>query len=256
MTDSPIIIALDVESAAEAQRLVRAIGDAASFYKVGLELYAAAGPDFVRELKAQGHRVFLDLKLHDIGETVRRTVAQVTKIAPDFLTIHATDQVMRSAVSGRDGSGKVGRDASRGDGRDASRGDGRGAADLKLLAVGVLTSLDDSDLLKDGYVATVTDLVELRARNAMDAGVDGIVCSPREVARVRAITGRRMILVNPGVRSAGAATGDQKRVATPAEAVAAGADHVVIGREVTRAKDPRGETLRILEDLGVVAKAG
>ena len=248
MTDSPIIIALDVESAAEAQRLVRAIGDAASFYKVGLELYAAAGPDFVRELKAQGHRVFLDLKLHDIGETVRRTVAQVTKIAPDFLTIHATDQVMRSAVSGRDGSGKVG--------RDASRGDGRGAADLKLLAVGVLTSLDDSDLLKDGYVATVTDLVELRARNAMDAGVDGIVCSPREVARVRAITGRRMILVNPGVRSAGAATGDQKRVATPAEAVAAGADHVVIGREVTRAKDPRGETLRILEDLGVVAKAG
>ena len=248
MTDSPIIIALDVESAAEAQRLVGAIGDAASFYKVGLELYAAAGPDFVRELKAQGHRVFLDLKLHDIGETVRRTVAQVTKIAPDFLTIHATDQVMRSAVSGRDGSGKVG--------RDASRGDGRGAADLKLLAVGVLTSLDDSDLLKDGYVATVTDLVELRARNAMDAGVDGIVCSPREVARVRAITGRRMILVNPGVRSAGAATGDQKRVATPAEAVAAGADHVVIGREVTRAKDPRGETLRILEDLGVVAKAG
>jgi orotidine-5'-phosphate decarboxylase len=239
MTDSPIIIALDVESAAEARRLVRAIGDAASFYKVGLELYAAAGPDFARELKAGGRRVFLDLKLHDIGETVRRAVAQATKIAPDFLTIHATDQVMRSAVAGR----------------DLERKDGRGDSALRLLAVGVLTSLDDSDLLKDGYVATVTDLVELRARNAMDAGVDGIVCSPREVARVRAITGRRMILVNPGVRSAGAAAGDQKRVATPAEAVAAGADHIVIGREVTRAKDPRGETLRILEEIGAAKAA-
>ena len=239
MTDSPIIIALDVESAAEARRLVRTIGDAASFYKVGLELYAAAGPDFARELKAGGRRVFLDLKLHDIGETVRRAVAQATKIAPDFLTIHATDQVMRSAVAGR----------------DLERKDGRGDSALRLLAVGVLTSLDDSDLLKDGYVATVTDLVELRARNAMDAGVDGIVCSPREVARVRAITGRRMILVNPGVRSAGAAAGDQKRVATPAEAVAAGADHIVIGREVTRAKDPRGETLRILEEIGAAKAA-
>jgi orotidine-5'-phosphate decarboxylase len=231
MTESLIIIALDVETAAEARRLVREIGDAASFYKVGLELYASAGPDFARELKAEGHRVFLDLKLHDIGETVRRAVAQVAKIAPDFLTIHATDQVMRSAVHGR------------------------GAADFKLLAVGVLTSLDDTDLLKDGYVTTVADLVQRRARNAMTAGVEGIVCSPREVARVRAITGPNMILVNPGVRSAGAATGDQKRVATPAEAVAAGADHIVIGREVTRAKDPRGETLRILEDLGVVTKA-
>jgi orotidine-5'-phosphate decarboxylase len=232
MNDSPIIIALDVPSAAEARRLVREIGDAASFYKVGLELYAAAGPDFVREMKAERYRVFLDLKLHDIGETVRRAVAAVTKIAPDFLTIHATDQVMRAAVDGRNGSA------------------------LKLLAVGVLTSLDDSDLLKDGYATGVTDLVELRARNAMDAGVDGIVCSPREVARVRGITGRKMILLNPGVRSAGAAAGDQKRVATPAEAIAAGADYVVIGRQVTRAKDPRGETLRVLEEIGAVAKAG
>jgi orotidine-5'-phosphate decarboxylase len=127
---------------------------------------------------------------------------------------------------------------------------------LKLLGVGVLTSLDDSDLEKDGYSRSLTDLVELRARNAMAAGMDGIVCSPREVARVRAITGRKMILLNPGVRSAGSSTGDQKRVATPAEAVAAGADYIVIGRQVTRAKDPRGETLRILEEVGAVAKAG
>jgi orotidine-5'-phosphate decarboxylase len=232
MSDSPIIIALDVPSAAEARRLVREIGDAASFYKVGLELYAAAGPDFARELKAEGHRVFLDLKLHDIGETVRRAVAQVTKIGPDFLTVHATDQVMRAAV------------------------DGRGQSPLKLLGVGVLTSLDDSDLEKDGYSRSLTDLVELRARNAMAAGMDGIVCSPREVSRVRAITGRKMILLNPGVRSAGSETGDQKRIATPAEAVAAGADYIVIGRQVTRSKDPRGETLRILDEVGAVAEAG
>jgi orotidine-5'-phosphate decarboxylase len=231
MNDSPIIIALDVPSAAEARRLVREIGDAASFYKVGLELYAAAGPDFARELKAEGHRVFLDLKLHDIGETVRRAVAQVTKIGPDFLTVHATDQVMRAAF------------------------DGRGQSPLKLLGVGVLTSLDDSDLEKDGYSRSLTELVALRARNAMAAGMDGIVCSPREVARVRALTGRKMILLNPGVRSAGSDTGDQKRVATPAEAVAAGADYIVIGRQVTRSTDPRGETLRILEEVGAVAKA-
>jgi orotidine-5'-phosphate decarboxylase len=247
---SPIIIALDVPSASEARGLVREIGDAASFYKVGLELYAAAGPDFARELKAEGHRVFLDLKLHDIGETVRRAVAQVTKIEPDFLTVHATDQVMRAAVEGRRASVGQGHALPM-----SSTGSPINSSRLKLLGVGVLTSLDDSDLEKDGYSRSLIDLVELRAHNAMAAGMDGIVCSPREVARVRAITGRKMILVNPGVRSAGSSTGDQKRVATPAEAVAAGADYIVIGRQVTRSKDPRGETLRILEEVGVVAKA-
>lgn len=237
MTDSPIIIALDLETAEIARTLVHTIGDAASFYKVGLELFTSAGPDFVRELKGAGHRVFLDLKLHDIGETVRRAVAQAVKLSPDFLTIHATGQVMRASV------------------------EGRGESTVKLLAVGVLTSLDDEDLAGDGYTARVTELVELRARHAIDAGVDGIVCSPREVARVRQITGRKMILLNPGVRSAGASTGDQKRIATPAEAVAAGADYIVVGRQVTRANDPRGETLKILEELvhighpGAVAKA-
>ncbi len=225
MNDSPVIIALDVPSAEEARGLVRTIGDAASFYKVGLELFTAAGPDFVRELKAQGHRVFLDLKLHDIGETVKRAVAQVARIAPDFLTIHATDQVMRSAM------------------------EGRGDSPLKLLAVGVLTSLDDEDLATDGYEVGVTELVERRARNAMNAGVDGIVCSPREVARVRQLVAFGTILLTPGVRSAGASTGDQKRVATPAEAVAAGADYIVVGRQVTRAKDARAETLKILDEI-------
>jgi orotidine-5'-phosphate decarboxylase len=231
MNDSPIIIALDVGSAAEARDLVRAIGSAASFYKVGLELFTAAGPDFVREMKAGGHRVFLDLKLHDIGETVRRAVAQAVNIGPDFLTVHATHQVMRAAA------------------------EGRGSSALKLLAVGVLTSLDDSDLAKDGYVSGVTELVEQRARNAMATGMNGIVCSAREVAKVRSITGSGMILLNPGVRSAGADTGDQKRLATPAEAIAAGANYIVVGRQVTRSKDPRGETLRILEEVAAVKVA-
>jgi orotidine-5'-phosphate decarboxylase len=225
MKDSSIIIALDVETAEEARRLVCSLGDSVSFYKVGLELYAAAGMDFVRELKTQGHRVFLDLKLYDIGETVRRAVAQVAKSGADFLTVHASRAVMEAAVAGRGESG------------------------LKLLAVTVLTSVNESDLRQDGYTCSISELVDLRVRNAIEAAVDGIVCSPLEVAKVRAMTGQRAILVTPGVRSAGAAAGDQKRVATPPEAIANGADYLVIGRQVTRAPDPRAEMLRVLEEI-------
>ena len=230
MGKSPVIVALDLESATEARTLIAALGDSASFYKVGLELYTAAGMDFVRELKAQGHRVFLDLKLYDIGETVKRATVQVARAGVDFLTIHGSHAVMRAAVEGNASEGNA--------------GDG-----LRLLAVTVLTSFDESDLRQMGYPCSVTDLVALRVRNAMDAKVDGIVCSPVEVSRVRAITGSGAILVTPGVRSAGAASGDQKRVATPAEAIAHGADYLVIGRQVTRAADPRGEMRRILEEI-------
>ena len=223
---SSLIVALDLESAAEARDLVSKLGDSASFYKVGLELFAASGMDFVRELKDLGHSVFLDLKLYDIGETVKRAVARVAHSGPDFLTIHASRAVMRAAVQGR------------------------GDSPLQLLAVTVLTSVDDNDLRDDGISATVADLVALRVRNAMEDGVEGIVCSAREVAKVRAIAGPRAILVTPGVRSAGAASGDQKRVATPAEAIANGANYLVIGRQVTRAKDPRAELQRILEEIG------
>jgi len=225
MTQSPVIVALDVESATEARTLIAALGDSASFYKVGLEVYTSAGMDFVRELKAQGHRVFLDLKLYDIGETVKRAVAQVARAGADFLTVHGSRAVMQAAVSGNAG--------------------GR----LQLLAVTVLTSFDESDLRQMGYPCSVSELVELRVRNAMEAGVNGIVCSPVEVARVRGITGPDAILVTPGVRSAGAAVGDQKRVATPAEAMANGANYLVIGRQVTRAADPRGEMLKILDEI-------
>jgi len=225
MKNSPVIVALDLESGAEARTLLAALGDSASFYKVGLELYTATGVDFVRDLKAQGHRVFLDLKLYDIGETVKRAVAQVARLGVDFLTIHGSRAVMLAAVAGK------------------------GDAALQLLAVTVLTSFDESDLQQMGYPCSVSDLVELRVRNAMEAGVDGIVCSPVEVRRVRSVAGPKAILVTPGVRSMGAAVGDQKRVATPAQAIADGADYLVIGRQVTRATDPRGEMLRILEEI-------
>lgn len=225
MKTSPVIVALDVESAEEARALVHALGDSASFYKVGLELYTSAGMDFVRELKDQGQRVFVDLKLYDIGETVKRAVAQVARVGADFLTVHGSLAVMQAAVAGK------------------------AASPLTLLAVTVLTSFDESDLQQMGYPCSVSELVELRVRNAKEAGVGGIVCSPLEVAKVRAITGANAVLVTPGVRSAGAATGDQKRVATPAEAIASGADYLVIGRQVSRAADPRSEMLKILDEI-------
>ena len=225
MRNSPVIVALDLETAAEARAMVGALGDSVSFYKVGMELYAAAGMGFVRELKAGGHRVFLDLKLYDIGETVKRTVVQVAREAVDFLTVHASAAVMQAAVEGREKSG------------------------LKMLAVTVLTSVDDGDLRKDGYSRGVSELVELRVRNALEAHVDGLVCSPLEVAKVRALAGPSAILVTPGVRSAGAEKGDQKRVATPAEAIANGADYVVVGRQVTRAADPPKAMQQILNEI-------
>jgi orotidine-5'-phosphate decarboxylase len=221
----PIIIALDVESAGEARALVTRLGDSVFFYKVGMELYAAAGMEFVKELIGQGRQVFLDMKFYDIGETVKRAVAQVARSGVSFLTVHGSGAVMRAAV------------------------EGRGDSQLKLLAVTVLTSFDEADLADLGYPCPVRDLVALRVRKAMEAGVDGLVCSPLEVAEVRRMAGPRAILVTPGVRSAGAGKGDQKRVATPAEAVRDGANYLVIGRQVTRAADPRAEVLRICYEI-------
>lgn len=222
----PIIVALDLEDAAQARTLVKLLGRSVGFYKVGMELYVTGGMDFARELAESGKRVFLDLKMYDIPETVKRAVNQVSQTAVEFLTIHARLSVMQAAV------------------------EGRGASSLKLLGVSVLTSMDDRDLQADlGFPATVTDLVALRTRNAMAAGVDGIVCSPLEVANVRAMAGGKTILVTPGVRSPTAAAGDQKRVATPAEAVAAGADYLVIGRQVTRACDPVSQIEQIHREI-------
>jgi len=232
MTNSPLIIALDVENAAQARELTAKLGDAADFYKVGMELYAGAGLDVLRELTGEGKKVFLDMKFYDIGETVRRAVAQVAKLGVQFLTVHGSKAVMEAAVEGRAG------------------------ADLKLLAVTVLTSFDQTDLADLGYPCTVSGLVTLRVRNAMAAGIDGLVCSPLEVAAVRAAAGPGAILVTPGVRSAGADTGDQKRVATPAAALANGADYLVIGRQVTRAQNPRAEVEKIFAEIGLPQTAG
>jgi orotidine-5'-phosphate decarboxylase len=222
---NPLIIALDLETAAEARVLVNTLGDAAGFYKVGLELFTSAGMDFVKELKSQGKRVFLDLKMYDIGETVKRAVSQVARVGVDLMTVHAMRQVVLAAAAGRAGSG------------------------LKILGVSVLTSFDDGDLRTDGHTQNVSELVELRSRNAVAADADGIVCSALEVARVRKVTGPDKILVIPGVRSAGAAKGDQKRVATPRQAIADGADYLVIGRQVTRSENPRAEFEKILEEI-------
>jgi orotidine-5'-phosphate decarboxylase len=225
MKSNPIIVALDFESASEARALVARLAGSASFYKVGMELYAAAGMDFVRELLGQGKDVFLDLKFYDIPETVKRAVAQVAPTGVRFLTVHAVGSVMRAAV------------------------EGRAASDLKLLAVTVLTSFSRADLDDLGYACEVSDLVERRARQAMEAGMDGIVASPLEAAALRRMVGPSAILVTPGVRSAGAAQGDQKRVATPAQAIRDGADYLVMGRQITRAADPAGELARVLEEI-------
>ena len=229
MDHNPIIVALDVPSAAEARALIDKLGAAIDFYKIGMELYAAEGMSFVRELISSGRQVFLDLKLYDIGETVKRAVTAISKTGVQLLTVHGSDAIMRAAVEGRGGN-------------------------LKLLGVTVLTSFDQQDLHDLGYPVPVADLVALRARKAAACGVDGVVCSPLDTAAVRQITGRGAIIVNPGVRSRTADTGDQKRVATPAEALAAGADYIVMGREVIRAADPAAQFVRILDDVRAAAR--
>ncbi len=221
---NPIILALDVESAEEARTLVRRLGDRITFYKVGLELFTVAGMNLVTELLEQGKDVFLDLKLYDIPETVKRTVAAVARTRVRFLTVHAVPSLMRAAVEAQ-GSG------------------------LTLLAVTVLTSFGREDLADLGYSCEVSELVATRTRQALAAGVRGLVTSPLEAAAVRRIAGPDAVIVTPGVRSAGSSRGDQKRVATPAEAVRSGADYLVIGRQITRAADPAGEATRVLEEI-------
>jgi orotidine-5'-phosphate decarboxylase len=223
---NPIIVALDVENAREALGLVERLGESVSFYKVGLELFTAEGPAIVRELRSRDKDVFVDLKMYDIGETVKRAAARVAALGARLLTVHSSPQVIRAAMAGARGS------------------------QLKVIAVTVLTSFNQSDLFDLGISGRTTgEHVEFLARKGAEAEVDGFVCSPLEVSRVRQLAGPDRILVTPGVRSPGADKGDQKRVATPAEAIAAGADYLVIGREITRAADPREASRKIINDL-------
>lgn len=233
-----VIVALDVPSADEAHALVDRIGDAGGFYKVGLELYTRAGPAFVRELKAAGKRVFLDLKLHDIPNTVASAVRAAVDLDVDLLTLHAVGgrAMLEAAV---DAAGSAG-----------SAVDGA-APSLRLLAVTVLTSLDARELgavwgrsepVVADEVARLTDL-------AVASGVHGVVCSAVEAGRVRAAVPRGFLIVTPGIRPAGADVGDQKRVATPAGAVRAGVDYLVLGRAVTQAPDPAFALTQILDEV-------
>src|SRR5580704_16757042 len=231
MNNDPVIIALDFDSARVADKLVASLGDSQSFYKVGMELYAAAGMDYVRSLVDRGRRVFLDMKYYDIGETVKRAVAVASRSGATFLTVHGVGQVMRAAL------------------------EGRGDSPIKLLAVTVLTSFDQQDVRELGYDCTLADLVGQRVRLAMRAGVDGIVGSPLEARAIRAEAGPAAILVTPGVRSRGVSAGDQKRVATPAEAIRDGADYLVIGRQVTRAADPVAALAAIRGEMRIAAPA-
>jgi orotidine-5'-phosphate decarboxylase len=225
-----LIVALDVSGVGEAERLVERVGDEACFYKIGMELaYGGEGLGLVRRLAAAGVKVFLDLKLHDIPNTVERAVAQAAKLGAAFLTVHGYPRTMGAAVAGAKGSG------------------------LKLLAVTVLTSYDDEDLIEAGYRFGVIELVRRRAEQAQALGVDGLVVSAAEIAGVRRTVGKGMILVTPGIRPAGAAVGDQKRVATPASAISAGADYLVVGRPISTAADPHAAAASIVAEIAAAA---
>jgi orotidine-5'-phosphate decarboxylase len=210
-----LIVALDLPSVGAAEAMIARLGNSVTFYKIGYQLAYAGGLPLVRQLADAGKKVFIDLKLHDIANTVARGVESIAKSGAAFLTVHAYPQTMKAAVEGRAGSG------------------------LKILGVTVLTSYDDGDLHAAGYRLGVSDLVEARAQQAQVLGVDGLVCSPEEAASLHKIVGHQMVLVTPGIRPAGATTGDQKRIMTPARAISAGADYLVVGRPVIEAADPK-----------------
>lgn len=223
-----LIVALDVPDLRTAESLVERLGDGVTFYKIGYQLLFDRGLPFAEALVRSGKRVFLDLKLHDIGNTVANGVAGAARMGVTFLTVHGYPQTMQAALEGRRGS------------------------DLRILAVTVLTSYADADLAAAGYGVSVADLVTRRAREAQEIGIDGLVCSGQEVTHLRQFVGNEMTLVVPGIRPAGTAGGDQKRVMTPADAVAAGADYLVVGRPIVEAADPVAAAAAIVAEMGAV----
>ena len=210
-----LIVGLDVPTVGEAEAMVGRLGDTVSFYKIGLQLVFAGGLAFAERLAKTGKKVFLDVKLLDIDNTVEGATQNIARMGMTFVTVHAYPKAMRAAAAAR------------------------GHSPLKLLGVTVLTSMDDSDLAAAGYSGHVEDLVLRRARDARDAGMDGIVCSPVEVAKVRAAVGASLSLVTPGIRPTGSETGDQKRISSPGDAIRAGSDYLVVARPILQAPDPR-----------------
>ena len=225
-----LIVALDFPTPAEARALVERLGDAVTFYKVGLELFSAPGCfELVAWLTARGHKVFADLKFHDIPETVRRAVANVRGRGATFLTVHGHRSVMQAAAQEK--------------------------GDLKILAVTVLTSFDQSDLDEVGSARSIEELVLARARGALETGCDGVIASGLEATRLKAEFGKRLLLVTPGIRPAGTAAGDQKRTVDVAEAFRNGADYIVVGRPVRAAADPRAAAAAIQETIARIFPA-
>ncbi|MDB5593759.1 MAG: pyrF [Hyphomicrobiales bacterium] len=226
-----LIVALDLADVQASEAMVARLGDAVTFYKIGLELTYGGGLALAERLIAQGKQVFLDLKLHDIPNTVARATGQVARIGATFLTVHAYPQTMKAAIGAL------------------------GASPMKLLAVTVMTSYDDADLVESGYALTVSELVARRAQQSKHAGMHGLILSAEEASAMRANLGPDMLLVTPGIRPAGSALADQKRVMTPGEAIAAGADYLVVGRPIVQAADPRAAAEAIVAEIAAAACA-
>ncbi len=224
-----VIVALDVPDVATAKAVVERLGDRATFYKVGYELAFVGGLAFAQDLARSGRKVFLDLKLHDIPNTIEKGVGQIARMGMAFLTVHAYPQTLAAAARGAAGS------------------------NLGILGVSVMTSMDDGDLARAGYGMGVQDLIARRAKQICEAGCSGIVCSATDMATVRGAVGQGLKIVTPGIRPAGAALGDQKRVMTPGEAIRAGIDHMVIGRPITGAADPARAMQAILDEIQAVS---
>ncbi len=220
-----LIVALDLPTVEAARALVDRLGASVGFYKVGLELLFCGGADLVRDLVAEGNKVFVDAKLLDIERTTAAAARAIAALGAHFLTVHAHGATIRAAVEGCGDSG------------------------LKILAVTVLTSFGPEDLAEMGATASVEDLVLARTRIAREAGAGGVIASGREAAAIRAMAGGDLTIVTPGIRSAGVGADDQKRITTPAQAIAAGADHIVVGRQITTAPDPRAEAERLLAEI-------
>ena len=224
-SDPRCFVALDLSSVAEADAMVERLGDAVDSYKIGLQLLPIGGVEFGQRLKAMGKNVFYDFKFHDIGATVEKATRSIASLQADLLTVHARPDVMRAAVKGR------------------------GSSPLKILGVTVLTSLDQNALKAIGYNDNAESLVMRRVEQALEAGIDGVVSSPLEAAAIRAFVPDHFLVVTPGVRPKGADAGDQMRIATPASALKSGATHLVIGRPITQAKDPRAAAQAIAADV-------
>ncbi|GLQ20899.1 orotidine 5'-phosphate decarboxylase [Algimonas porphyrae] len=223
--DARVFVALDLPSVDEARAMAATLGDSVASYKIGLQLLPIGGVELGRELRAQGKNVFLDFKFHDIDATVEKATASVAGLDAQLLTVHARPDVMRASVRGKGGS------------------------NLKILGVTVLTSLDKQALEDIGYNDNAEDLVMRRVRQALDAGVDGVVASPLEAAAIRSVVPDSFLVVTPGVRPTGSAAGDQKRIATPSAALSSGATHLVIGRPVTQAEDPAHAARAIMAEI-------